>query len=568
MKNNIFIKYPVIAAIVISFLTSGSLAMAALYDLPENQQNSFNGLDQIEPQNNELENSSFLESLQQGEASNKRASYLEIFNLLKQNKLIEARKEITALLKQSPREPEFYNLQALLETLEKNTDSAQQSFQKAIQLDQKNLTAHLGLAKLALDKGDLNKAGDYSNKALAINDKSVKAYLVLADIAYKKKENQEVENILLTALNKTKGNITAEIEVIKNLGKFYAIQKQLPKILSLGQDIAGRYPNNSMALSVLAGAQIVNGQKQSAEQTLLQLIGQEKKDINHRLLLARLFTEHPDKEKDVFKLLDEASEIEPNKPQALVFKTAYLIKLKRYQEALESANKTDKRFPTLALGKLLKGDVYLAEKKLDKALNAYQQAYQVKPNNKVLSTLVDLMNAQGKLSQAIGFLNSELEKSPKNNAIHFKLATVYQQQKDYQQAEIHYKTILADHPDNALVLNNLAVIYSLQDKPQALELAKNAYNKAPDSAAIADTYGYILIKKGQHQEGLTLLEKAAASAPKANTIQFHLAEAYSVNGNNKQAIEILENIGKSEQKFSEQEAAVNLLNTLKRNGGG
>ncbi len=123
------------------------------------------------------------------------------------------------------------------------------------------------------------------------------------------------------------------------------------------------------------------------KQTLRQVIDLDKQDINSRLLLARLLSEHPDKDKDVLNLLDETARISPDKPEALVFKTVYLIKLKRNQEAFELATKIDKQFPKLVLGKLLKGDVYLADKKLDKATDMYQQAYKIQPNDKVLFTL-------------------------------------------------------------------------------------------------------------------------------------------------------------------------------------
>jgi putative PEP-CTERM system TPR-repeat lipoprotein len=563
MKNRTVTLQHSLKIITLGILASSSIVMAANYDLNP-QPNNFNDLDQMVLPNDESGSSpSILESFRQAEIKNKKENYLEVLNLLKQNKLEEARKKISALLKQNPNEPEFYNLQALLETLKKDTAAAQLTYQKAIKLDEKNILAHLGLAMLALGEGSLDKAKDYANKALAINDKSINAYFLLAEIAYKQKNNQEVENTLLTAFEKVKGNITAEVEVVKNLGKFYAIQKQPEKVLLLSEDIANRHPNNSMALSILAGAQIVNNKKTQAEQTLLQLINQEKQDIYHRLLLAKLWSEHPDKEKDVLKLLDEIAAMAPDKPEALVFKTAYLIKLQAYQKALELANKTDILFPKLALGKLLKGDVYLAEKKLDKALDMYQQAYKIQPIDKVLFTLADIMNAQGKLPDAIKLLNNALEKNSKNSAIQFKLATVYQQQNDYKQAETHYKAMLTEQPDNALGLNNLAWIYSQQNNPQAIELAKKAYTKAPESAAIVDTYGYILIKQGQQEEGLAMLEKAVALAPKVNDIQFHLAEAYVANDNKKQAIEILEKIGKSEQNFSEKKAAARLLDKLK-----
>jgi predicted Zn-dependent protease len=87
--------------------------------------------------------------------------------------------------------------------------------------------------------------------------------------------------------------------------------------------------------------------------------------------------------------------------------------------------------------------------------------------------------------------------------------------------------------------------------------------QAPESAAIADTYGYILIKQGQQEEGLKILDKAANLAPKANDIQFHLAEAYVANGQQAKAIELLDRIVKAEQNFSEKKAAVDLLDKLR-----
>ncbi len=551
-------------AIAISLLASSSLVMAANYESLDRQQDNFNSLDQIAPQTAQPGHStSALESFQQAEKSNKKANYLEVLNLIKQNKLEEAQNKVSSLLKQNPNEADYYNLKALLETLKKDTAAAQQSYEKAMSLDPNNILARLGSAKLSLENGQLDKAKEYANKALAINDKTINAYLLLADVAYKQKDNAEVEKLLLTAQEKVKGDIKAEIEVIKSLGKFYGVQKQPEKILVIAEDLDKRYPNNSMALNLLAQAQIVNDKKPLAEQTLLKLIDQDKQDVGNRLLLARLLSEHPDKDKETLALLDEAALIKPDNPEALIFKTAYLIKLKRNQEALELANKIDKQFPKLILGKLLKGDVYLADKQLDKATDMYQQAYKVQPNNRVLFTLADLMSAQKKQPEAIKLLNDALEKNKKNVDIHFKLATVYQQQNDIKQAEAHYNAMLTEQPGNVLALNNLAFIYSQQNDPRALELAKKAYEKAPESAAILDTYGYILIKQGQAKEGLPILEKAAALAPKANDIQFHLAEAYVANDNTQKAMAILEPIIKAEQDFSEKKAAVSLLDKLK-----
>ena len=169
---------------------------------------------------------------------------------------------------------------------------------------------------------------------------------------------------------------------------------------------------------------------------------------------------------------------------------------------------------------------------------------------------------QKKSTEAIKLLNEALEKTPKDVVIHFKLASIYQQQNDSKQAENHYDTILTEQSDNVIALNNLALLYAQQNDPRALDLAKRAYDKAPESAAILDTYGHMLIKENQASQGLTLLEKAATLAPKQNDIQLHLAEAYVSNNNTAKAIAILEPLVKTELEFSEKKTAVNLLESL------
>jgi putative PEP-CTERM system TPR-repeat lipoprotein len=551
-------------ALVLSLLTSSSLAMAANYEVLDSHQHSFKNLEQITPDTPEQGHSiSIIDSFHQSTENNKKNQVLEALRLFKENKLDDAQKIISDLLQNNPNVADYHNLNALLETLKKNPTAAQQNYDQTIKLDPKNIMAYLGSAKLALDNGQLDKAKDYANKALSINDKTLNAYLVLADVAYKQKDNAEIEKLLQTAQDKVKGNITEEIDVIKNAGKYYALQKQPEKILALTEELRSRYPYNTSVLSLLAQVQIINNKKSLAEETLLKLISLDKENISNRLLLIKLMSEQPDKEQETLKLLDETAQLTPNNLEALIYKTAYLIKLKQTPEALKLADKIDSLFPKLVLGKLLKGDVYLADKKLDKASEMYQKAYNIEPNDRILFIIVDLLVIQNKQANAIKLLNNALEKNNKNIAVHFKLATIYQQQNNTQQAEAHYKAMLAQQADNALALNNLAVLYSQQNDPQALEYGKKAYEKAPESAAVLDTYGSILVKQNQAKEGLVLLEKAAGLALKEPNIQFHLAESYVANNNPEKAIEILAPLVQAEADFTEKKAATDLLEKLK-----
>ncbi|WP_221901498.1 tetratricopeptide repeat protein [Bathymodiolus platifrons methanotrophic gill symbiont] len=202
----------------------------------------------------------------------------------------------------------------------------------------------------------------------------------------------------------------------------------------------------------------------------------------------------------------------------------------------------DESNPTLSLGKVLKGDIYFAEKKYQEALQNYQLAYQIKPTIQTLDKILKSMLIQDKLQDAQKLLEQELAKNTDNTLIQLRLASLYQSSKQYDLAIKHYESVLVKQADNMTVLNNLAWVYSQQNNPKALKLAQQAYTKAPKSAAIADTYGYILLQYGQASESLTVLKHAAKLAPNIAEIQLHLAEAYIANQQKSQAKEILQHI--------------------------
>ena len=386
-----------------------------------------------------------------------------------------------------------------------------------------------------------------------------------AEVAFKKGELQTSEKLLLQGLVIVKGDINAEVRLVSILGGVYAKQQQPEKLLSITQDIVQRYPEDNLALSALAGAQIANKQHSKAEAILQKIITQEPQDINHRLLLVNLLLKSTGREKDVENLLNEVLKIQANNPKALLIKTKLQIQQKQFKQAAETIKTIEGFYPKEVIGLRLKGDLILAQKKSAQALGFYQQAYKIEPNNELLFLMADLMKLQKEDSAALALLNDAVKKDNKNLAVHLKLGNIYQQLQEYQLAEKHFNAILEVQADNVIVLNNLAWNYLQQGRPEALKLAKRAYEISPKSGAIADTYGVILLKQGDKKEGLAILKLASEGAPKILGIQYHLAQAYSETGNQKQAIEILQKLEKHESYFPEKKEASELLKKLQAN---
>jgi len=100
------------------------------------------------------------------------------------------------------------------------------------------------------------------------------------------------------------------------------------------------------------------------------------------------------------------------------------------------------------------------------------------------------------------------------------------------------------------------------DDPRAEETARRAYEVAPDDGSVIDTLGWILLQKGETDEAVDLLRKAAATSSDNLDIRFHLAAGLAKQGKEVEALGILESVLKSEENFSSRKEAENLLAEL------
>jgi tetratricopeptide (TPR) repeat protein len=141
----------------------------------------------------------------------------------------------------------------------------------------------------------------------------------------------------------------------------------------------------------------------------------------------------------------------------------------------------------------------------------------------------------------------------------FRHGAMYEHQKEYDEAEKAFRTVLKSDPDNASALNYLG--YMLADRDVRLDEAQQLISKAvdldPDNGAYLDSLGWVHYRQNRLDQAADELRQALDRYKKDPTIHDHLAEVYFKQGKFREAAQEWE-LSVSEMKTaspSEMDAA-------------
>jgi tetratricopeptide (TPR) repeat protein len=175
----------------------------------------------------------------------------------------------------------------------------------------------------------------------------------------------------------------------------------------------------------------------------------------------------------------------------------------------------------------LQGLIRFAEDKKEEGIQLYIDSWVAKPMESVAEQIFTYYQKAGEKTKAEEFLSSWIGKFPESKAASLMMAITAQGKNNVDDALTWYEKSVVLNPNMPAALNNLAWLYYERKDPRALEYAKKAYEMAPNSAPIADTYGWILVEKGELEKGIELLSKAVQLDPESKEISDHLQEAKS-----------------------------------------
>jgi len=166
----------------------------------------------------------------------------------------------------------------------------------------------------------------------------------------------------------------------------------------------------------------------------------------------------------------------------------------------------------------------------------------------------------GSYDEAIAAFDKAREFAPNNPAVYLRKALTMEMAGRRTETRPIYEQILKLAPDNPFALNNLAYIMAENDKDldQALTFAQKAKQQLPDNLDVADTLGWIYLKKNLNDDAIKVFRDLLQKKPEHVTWRYHLAMALFMKGDRLQARKELESAMKNKPRPDET-AKINAL---------
>jgi putative PEP-CTERM system TPR-repeat lipoprotein len=403
---------------------------------------------------------------------------------------------------------------------------ARASFEKALELQPDYLPAARNLARLDIADKQPDAARKRFESIVAKDPKNGEALLGLADV--QAATGAKAEEVIATVDRAVAANPTAL------RARLAAINLRLRTndakgAVSAAQAAAVAIPDNAQIVEALGRAQLAAGDTQQAITTYNKLVALMPQSPAPLMLLARAQAAAKDYD-GASQTLRKALAMAPSQLNALQGLMAVQIAAGKPEEALAEAKALQKERPKDAAGFVLEGEVHLAQKKTNEAIAAYSEALKRQDAPGIAVRLHGLLTAANRPADADALAARWLKEHPKDTAMRLYLAERALARKDYRAASRGYRELLTLQPANPLLLNNVAWTLGQLNDPEALGYAEKAYGAAPNSPAIADTLGWLLVEKGDAKRGTEILAKAAAAAPNALEIRMHYAKALMKTG--------------------------------------
>lgn len=477
---------------------------------------------------------------------------------LRKKEVDKALKAIDTLEKKQPDKPLAPMLRGRVLVLKKDIEGARAQFNQALKLDAKYFPAVAGLAALDVAANKPDAARQHFDKLLQADPGNVPAKQALAALLVRTGHTgDEPAKLLADAVKQNPNDVRAQLALIN----FHLDRRDAKLAIAAATEASKALVDHPDILMALGRGYLAANDMQQAITTFNRLAVARPKSPEPHLGMADAHMALKDRTAAA-RSLKRALEIEPRLVKAQRGLAALALADKQPQQALDIARALQKERADDAVGWVLEGDAEVFRKNLKAAQTAYQQGTKKANAQEAATRLHNNLIAQNLTAEAEQFAQRWIAEHPQDPIFPFYLADRALAARDFAAAETRYRRVLELQPNNALALNNVAWLMVQQKKAGASEFAEKANRLLPGRPPLMDTWATALAAEQQLPKALELQKQAVDRAPEDGSLRMNLAKLYLQGDQKGMARTELEKLERMGRKYDNQDEVAKMLKAL------
>ena len=402
---------------------------------------------------------------------------------------------LNEILKSDPKNVYARSLRAGIEVESNRSERVQAALGELTELlkeQPSNAELHYYLGRAHMARGDMDAAIAQLEEAMRQDPKLMQARILAANLSIRRGDFQRAGLYSDELVNLTRGDPQARLlraTALTGMGNFDQVQRDIDQLQR-------EYPDAIEPRLQLAALCVAERKYGAAEAIYRAVRALNPKDLRPLEGLVQLYEAQNRFDAALDLLKQERAKSPSPQLDALLADTA--LRGNKLPMAVAAYTQIANANPGAPFGHLRLGDAYLRGGDLAHAVEEFQKAKSLAPHDPMANAMLALaLHNAGRGDEAA---------------------------KAYHDA-------LAVKSGNPLVANNLAYLMAENggNLDEALSLAENAARAQPANQAIADTLGWIYLKKNLPDTAIQVLSNAAAKDPRP-LYRYHLAMALYQKG--------------------------------------
>ncbi|MDH5423990.1 MAG: PEP-CTERM system TPR-repeat protein PrsT [Gammaproteobacteria bacterium] len=428
-------------------------------------------------------------------------------------------------LKITPDNPQALNASALISLKTNKLTQARTQFLKTLTVDPNNLLANTHLIEFDLKEEKPDKAYERLYLILEKKPEHRQSLNTIYQLAGSTGSFDKLEKIIQLVIDKNPDTINSRLL----LAQGYLSINSFDNAAALIDQVTALDNKNIAAYLLKAKLQLLQNRTKDAINTYLLLASIHPKNPAALTELANYYL-HKKNYKLAAEYSSKALSIDGDHVAALYIQIKSAIQGKNKAIAIQSINKVRDLIPLSPLSHTLEYELLMNFDEKPAALNALNKAWETEMSMVLAEKFRAYYSDSEQPDLALKAWQQLTQKQPDDLKIQVSYAAVLNQYKYNDKAITILQQQLMLHPDNVILLNNLANLYFQEKDERALETAIKAHDKAPDNPAIKDTLGWIYSQQNKnYSKALPLLEQAYQATANSE-IKQHLITTLKLAG--------------------------------------